>query len=198
MTPKASASSAANLATTFSCIFRLFRQAAFAACKKARRSSSTSPKDPKASRRKTSGLSNRGHKGTAQHENLRSGSSFFEVRENSAQDSRQAQTFERGASASATHVRDDNQFEDGDACELNRIILDLADRLRRAEVPLLANNFPKRVAAVARPAQDELLGPRRFFFFKNKRYLFQPLRLVKYEPNRLWPRFCGAPALCFS
>ena len=52
------------------------------------------------------------------------------------------QTLERGARASATHVWDDNQFEDGDACELNLIFLHLADGLRRAEVPLLADNFP--------------------------------------------------------
>src|SRR5256885_1349971 len=41
-----------------SCIFRPSRQAAFAACKKARRSSSTSPRGRKASRQKTSDLSN--------------------------------------------------------------------------------------------------------------------------------------------
>jgi hypothetical protein len=59
---KASASSAANLATTFSCIFRLSRQAAFAACKKAKQSHLTSLRGPKASRQKTSDLPNREHK----------------------------------------------------------------------------------------------------------------------------------------
>src|SRR5439155_17038832 len=43
----------------FSCIFRPSRQAAFAACKKAKQSLLTSPRGPKASRQKTSGLSNR-------------------------------------------------------------------------------------------------------------------------------------------
>src|SRR5438309_125474 len=55
--PKASALSAASPATMFSCIFRPFRQAVFAACKKARRSSSTSRRDRKALRQKTSDLS---------------------------------------------------------------------------------------------------------------------------------------------
>jgi hypothetical protein len=36
-----------------------------------------------------------------------------------------------------------------------------------------------------------------FILFKHKRYGPQPLRLVKYEPNRLRPRYCGAPALRF-
>ncbi len=65
---------------------------------------------------------------------LAAGQFFGEALENPGHASGQAQTLERGASASATHVRDDNQFEDGDACELNLIFLDLADRLRRAEV----------------------------------------------------------------
>ena len=70
------------------------------------------------------------------------GQFFREARENPGHASGQTQTLERGASASATHVWDDNQFEDGDACELNLIFLHLADGLRRAEVPLLADNFP--------------------------------------------------------
>src|SRR5207302_11345827 len=75
--PKASALSAASPATMFSCIFRPFRQAVFAACKKARRSSSTSPRGRKAFRQKTSDLSNRGHKQTARRQNSQPGSSFL-------------------------------------------------------------------------------------------------------------------------
>ena len=58
MTLRALALSAASPAMMSSCIFRPSRQAGFAACKKARRSSSTSPRGRKASRQKTSDLSN--------------------------------------------------------------------------------------------------------------------------------------------
>src|SRR3954468_11743320 len=60
--PRASVLSAANPATMFSCIFRPFRQAVFAACKKARRSSSTWSRGRKASRQKTSDRCNRNTK----------------------------------------------------------------------------------------------------------------------------------------
>src|SRR5713101_5495685 len=56
--------------------FRPSRRAVFAACKKARRSSSTSPRGRKASRQKTSDLSNQGHKRTARRETSRLGSFF--------------------------------------------------------------------------------------------------------------------------
>jgi hypothetical protein len=78
------------------------------------------------------------------------------------------------------------------------IFLDLAYCLWRAEVPLLADNFPKRAPAVGRPSQDELLRPRGFFFFKDKRYLFQPLRLIENQPNRLGSGHSCTPALRFS
>ena len=58
---------------------------------------------------------------------------------------------------------------------------------------MLADDFPKRIPAIGRPAQDELLRPLDFLFFKDKRYLFQLLRLVENQPNRLGSRFCGAP-----
>src|SRR5207249_747407 len=74
---KASALSAANLATTFSCIFRLSRQAAFAACKKAKQSSLTSPRGPKASRQKTSDLPNRVHKQPGPERRLAAGQVVF-------------------------------------------------------------------------------------------------------------------------
>src|SRR6266496_4300054 len=76
---------------------------------------------------------------------------------------------------------------------LNLIFFDLAHYLRRAEVPLLTDNLAKRVP-IGRPAQDELLRARDFIFFKHKRYLFQPVRLVEYEPDRLSARICCAPA----
>src|SRR5438094_7475140 len=128
--PKASASSAANLATTFSCIFRLSRQAAFAACKKANRSNLTSPRGPKASRRKTFDLSNRGQQ-TARRGNSRAGQFFLKVREKYGRESRQAQTLERAASTSATRIGHNCQFEYGDVGQLNLIFFDLAYCLSR-------------------------------------------------------------------
>ena len=65
----------------FSCIFRLSRQAAFAACKKANRSNLTSPRGPKASRRKTFDLSNRGQQ-TARRGNSRAGQFFLKYEKN--------------------------------------------------------------------------------------------------------------------
>src|SRR5256885_16221302 len=106
--PKASASSAANLATTFSCIFRLSRQAAFAACKKAKRSNLTSPRGPKASRQKTSDLPKREHKQPARSEEslpgrfvMKKGHSLGVLGKSLVTTSKQAQTLERGASRSA-------------------------------------------------------------------------------------------------
>src|SRR2546429_4085407 len=112
--PKASASSAANLATTFSCIFRLSRQAAFAACKKAKRSHLTSPRGPKASRQKTSDLSNRdlpGAESRCRAGCFEEGSSLEVLGRSLVTPSTQAQTLERGASRSATRIRHDGQFE---------------------------------------------------------------------------------------
>src|SRR5438876_11760713 len=113
-------------------------------------------------------------------------------------ESRHAQTLKRGASRSSTDVRNNDQFKSRDIREFNLIFFNLAYRVRRAEVPLLADNFPKRAPAIGRPTHDELLRPRGFSFFKDKRYSPQALRLVKHEPNRLRPWFCGAPALRLS
>jgi len=46
------------------------------------------------------------------------------------------------------------------------IFLDLAYRVRWAEIPLLAYNFSKRASAIRRPSQDELLGALYFVFLK--------------------------------
>src|SRR5947209_8048488 len=118
--------------------------------------------------------------------------------ENSDHALRQTQTLERRPSTSATHIRHDLHFEYGDVRQLDLIFLTLAHCRRRAEVPLLAHYLSKRAPAIGRPAQDELLRARDLFLFKNQPYLFQPLRLVKNEPNGLLSRFCGTPALRLS
>ena len=72
---------------------------------------------------------------------------------------RQAQPRQRGPSGSAIDTGDEGQFEKGDVCEIDLILLDLARGRGRAEDPLLADNFLERVP-VGGPAQDELLRPR--------------------------------------
>jgi hypothetical protein len=71
------------------------------------------------------------------------------------------------------------RFEDGDIRELNVIFLDLARGVRWAEIPLLAHNFSKRVSAVRRPSQHELLGTLYFVFLKDQGDASKPLRLIK-------------------
>src|SRR6266567_4676852 len=61
----------------------------------------------------------------------------FLLREHRHNKSRQAQTLERGASRSAAVIRHNDQFKHRDIREFNVIFLDLAYRLRWAEVPLL-------------------------------------------------------------
>src|ERR1700756_167419 len=50
----------------------------------------------------------------------------------------------------------------------------------------------------ARRRQGEFLRPRGFFFFKDKRYASQPLRLVKTRAEWFAPPFGGTPALRLS
>src|SRR6266566_9090338 len=105
-----------------SCIFRPSRQAAFAACKKARRSSSTSPRGRKASTQKTSDLSNREHKQTARRENSRPGSSVVKHEKTlvTPQDRRRLLSEARALPPLTFGT---NQFEGSDACKLNLIFL---------------------------------------------------------------------------
>src|SRR5437879_4729749 len=105
----------------FSCIFRLSRQAAFAACKKAKQSNLTSPRGPKASRQKTFDLPNREEQTTcperrvaARQVVLKKGHSLEGSGKSLMRTSKQAQTLERGASKSATRIRHDGQFEYGE------------------------------------------------------------------------------------
>src|SRR5207248_11701272 len=96
-----------------SCRLYAPRASRLVACKKANRSNLTSPRGPKASRRKTFDLSNRGQQ-TARRGNSRAGQFFLKVREKYGRESRQAQTLERAASTSATRIGHNCQFEYGD------------------------------------------------------------------------------------
>jgi hypothetical protein len=93
--------------------------------------------------------------------------------------SRQAQTRERGASRSSTDVGYNDQFKNGDSRECNLKFLDLADCVRRTEIPLLAHNFSKRASFICRPSQGELLGTLSFCFFEDERDASKALRLIE-------------------
>ena len=119
----------------------------------------------------------------SQCENSRLGLFLLKVREKRAHRSKQAQTLERSASGAATRIRHKDRFETLTFESSTLIFFHFTYALGRTEVPLPAGDFPKRVPAIARPEQDERLRPRGFFL-QDHRYPFQPLRLVKYQPNR--------------
>jgi hypothetical protein len=75
--------------------------------------------------------------------------------------------------------RHNDQFENPDIGEFNSIFFDLAYRVRRAEIPLLAHNFSKRAPAIWRPSQGELLGTLYLAFFEDERDAREFLRLIK-------------------
>src|SRR5580704_5888350 len=76
--------------------------------------------------------------------------------------SSQTQTYERCASLAAALVR----HKHGHVGKVHGVILSLPYCPRRAEIPLLANNFLKG-APVIRPSQDELLCPLDLSFLEN-------------------------------
>jgi len=93
--------------------------------------------------------------------------------------SRQAQTRERGANRSSTDVRHNDPFKNGDSRECNLKFLNLADCVRRTEIPLLPPNFSKRAPFVRRPAQHELLRALSFCFLEDERDASKALRLIE-------------------
>jgi hypothetical protein len=59
------------------------------------------------------------------------------------------------------------------------IFLDLANRVKWAEIPLLPHNFSKRVSAIRRPSQDKLLGTLYLGFLENERDASEALWLIE-------------------
>jgi hypothetical protein len=80
--------------------------------------------------------------------------------------SSQTQTCERCASLAATLVRQNSQFKHGHVGEVHGVILCLPYCPRRAEIPLLANNFLEGAPVIRRPSQDELLCALDFAFLR--------------------------------
>ena len=73
------------------------------------------------------------------------------------------------ASLTAADVRQNIEFQHGDAGKFDHVILFLTDGSRRAEAPLLAHDFLKGTTAVRRPAQNELLCAADFGFLEDQR-----------------------------
>jgi len=93
--------------------------------------------------------------------------------------SRQAQALERGANCTAAKVRYDRKFERGDIGEFDTVFLNFSHRRRRAEIPLLADDFAKPLRARRGPSQDELLCSSGFVFLENQRDSCDGLRLIE-------------------
>src|SRR5258705_2283285 len=92
---------------------------------------------------------------------------------------------ERGASLTAALVRHNNQFEHPDIYQVNSVVLDLANRSGRAEIPLLAHDFPERSSNLRRPSQNKLLRARGFVILEGQENPSELLRAVENEPYRL-------------
>src|SRR5712692_3489165 len=115
----------------------------------------------------------------------------------------QAPPSERRPCITPTLIRDDGQFELRHAGEFDVVVFDLSNRVRRAEIPLLAANFLERSSTVRRPAQVELLRPRNIRFGEEQPDAPQPLRPIEDQPDGLLSRlsllsglptgFCSGP-----
>src|SRR5947209_4783759 len=99
--------------------------------------------------------------------------------------SSQTQTLERRVSLTATLVRHNDQFEYSNVREFDSVVLDLAYGLGGTKIPLLAHDFPERMAGIRRPSQKKLLCAPGFGLVENQPDTSEIFRLVKDEPNRL-------------
>src|SRR5712691_4281961 len=104
----------------------------------------------------------------------------------------QAPPSERRSRITPTLIRDNGQFELRHPGEFDVVIFDLSNRVRRAEIPLLAANFPKR-PPIGRPGQGKLLRPRDVRFSEEQPDAPQPLRPIEDQPDGLLSRLSGLP-----
>jgi len=101
---------------------------------------------------------------------------------------------ERGASLTATLVRHNDQFEHPDIYQVDSVVLDLADPSGRAEIPLLAHNFPERLSNMRRPSQNKLLRAGGFVILEGQENTSELLRVVENETYRLSSGLSRKPA----
>ena len=85
---------------------------------------------------------------------------------------------QRRPSFAPRQVRDDSNLQPANLVQVHDVVFNLASS-RRAEVELLANNFPVRLAAIARPQQHEFLGPLPLFLLKLQMNPPHPQRVIE-------------------
>ena len=78
--------------------------------------------------------------------------------------------------------------------KVHLILFNFAYRFGWTEIPLLANNLFECAPAIRRPSQNKLLCTPNFVFLENKRYAFEPLRVIEDQTNLLVPWPCRPPA----
>ena len=98
------------------------------------------------------------------------------------------------ASLRATLVGQNLQFKYRHVGEFDGVVLSLPYCPGWAEIPLLANDFSKRMSVIRRPSQDKLLGALDFGLLENQPDTFQLLRVVEQESNDLGSGLSRAPA----
>src|SRR5690242_10346846 len=102
---------------------------------------------------------------------------------------------ERRPRYAAADVRHDVQLDGRDALQLNPIVLDLADSVRRAERVLLADDVAVRSPVIPRPPERELLRPRYSALLEHQTNTLEALRIVEAEAESLRTRLGGTPGL---
>lgn len=95
---------------------------------------------------------------------------------------------------SSAYIRNNAQFKHGNPRKIDAMIFSLAGCALGAEVPLLAYDLSKRLPAIMRPAQDELLGALGDGLYELEPDSAEPLRMRKEKPDRLLPGPCSTPA----
>jgi len=105
----------------------------------------------------------------------------------------QAPPRERRPYITPTLIWNDGQIELGHAGEFDVIVFDLSNRVRAAEIPLLAADFPERPPTIRRPGQGELLRPHEVRFDEEQPDAPQPFRRIEDQPDGLLSRLCGSP-----
>src|SRR6266705_3232862 len=107
----------------------------------------------------------------------------------------QAPPSERRSRITPTLIWDDGQIKLGHPGEFDVVVFDLSNRVRRAEIPLLAADSPERPPTIGRPGQGKLLRPRDVRFDEEQPDAPQPLRPIEDQPDGLLSRLCGSRIL---
>ena len=94
---------------------------------------------------------------------------------------------------SPAYIRNDAQFKHGDPGKIDAMVFSLTGCALGAEVPLLAYDVSKRLPAILRPAQDELLCALSDGLNELQPDSPEPLRMREEKPDRLLSGSCSTP-----